>query len=164
LLEPGDLVLTTPNSFLATSNSILYAGAKPVFVDIKENGNIDLDKCIELLDKNKNIKTLFGVHFSGNPLEMEKLKYIKEKFNIKVLEDAAHALGAVYKWKMENGKWKINKVGGCEFSDVTIFSFHPVKHITTAEGGAILTNDEEIYKRALRLRNHGINRDGNWQG
>ena len=129
----------------------------------KENGNIDLDKCIELLEKNKNIKALFGVHFSGNPLEMEKLKYIKEKFNIKVLEDAAHALGAVYKWKMENGKWKINKIGGCEFSDVTIFSFHPVKHITTGEGGAILTNDEEIYKKALRLRNHGINRDGNWQ-
>jgi len=157
------LVLTTPNSFLATSNSILYTGAKPIFVDIKEDGNIDLDKCIEQLEKNKNIKALFGVHFSGNPLEREKLKYIKEKFNIKILEVFYVILYHKNKWRMENGKLKINKVGSCEFSDVTIFSFHPVKHITTAEGGAILTNDEEIYKRALRLRNHGINRDGNWQ-
>jgi UDP-4-amino-4,6-dideoxy-N-acetyl-beta-L-altrosamine transaminase len=161
LLNPQDLVLTTPNSFLATSNSILYAGAKPIFVDIKEDGNIDLDKCIELLEKNKNIKALFGVHFSGNPLEMEKLKYIKEKFNIKILEDAAHALGAVYSNQVQSSKFR---VGNSLFSDVTIFSFHPVKHITTAEGGAILTNNEEIYKKALRLRNHGINRDGNWQG
>ena len=160
LLNPQDLVLTTPNSFLATSNSILYAGAKPIFVDIKEDGNIDLDKCIELLEKNKNIKALFGVHFSGNPLEMEKLKYIKEKFNIKILEDAAHALGAVYSNQVQSSKFR---VGNSLFSDVTIFSFHPVKHITTAEGGAILTNDEEIYKKALRLRNHGINRDGKWQ-
>jgi UDP-4-amino-4,6-dideoxy-N-acetyl-beta-L-altrosamine transaminase len=163
LLNPQDLVLTTPNSFLATSNSILYADARPIFVDIKEDGNIDLDKCIKLLEKNKNIKALFGVHFSGNPLEVEKLKYIKETFNIKILEDAAHALGATYELRIENGKWKINKVGNSLFSDITIFSFHPVKHITTAEGGAILTNDEEIYKKALRLRNHGINRDGNWQ-
>ena len=161
LLNPQDLVLTTPNSFLATSNSILYAGAKPIFVDIKEDGNIDLDKCIELLEKNKNIKALFGVHFSGNPLEVEKLKYIKEKFNIKILEDAAHALGAVYSSQVSSSEFR---VGNSLFSDVTIFSFHPVKHITTAEGGAILTNNEEIYKKALRLRNHGINRDGNWQG
>ena len=68
LLKKGDLVLTTPNSFLATSNSILYAGAKPIFVDIKEDGNIDLDKCIEILEKNKNIKALYVVHFSGNPV------------------------------------------------------------------------------------------------
>jgi len=98
LLKKDDLVLTTPNSFLATSNSILYANAKPIFVDIKENGNIDLDKCIEILEQFGNrIKALYAVHFSGNPVEMEKLKYIKEKFNIKILEDAAHAIGAEYK-------------------------------------------------------------------
>ena len=97
LLEKGDLVLTTPNSFLATSNSILYAGAKPLFVDIKEDGNIDLDKCIEVLEKFRNrIKAIYVVHFSGNPVDMEKLKYIREKFNIKILEDSAHALGASY--------------------------------------------------------------------
>jgi len=164
LIKKGDLVLTTPNSFVATSNSILYAGAKPIFVDIKENGNIDLDKCIEILEKfGKRIKALYVVHFSGNPVEMEKLKYIKEKFNIKILEDAAHAIGAKYKWRMENGEWRINKIGNCEFSDVTTFSFHPVKNITTGEGGAILTNDEEIYKKAKNLRNHGIVKNGKWK-
>jgi len=157
LLKKGDLVLTTPNSFLATSNSILYAGAKPLFVDIKENGNIDLDKCIEILEHFGNrIKALYAVHFSGNPVEMEKLKYIKEKFNIKILEDAAHAIGAKYlseKCKMKSEKCNI---GDCKNSDITTFSFHPVKNMTTGEGGAILTNDEEIYKKAKLLRNHGI--------
>ncbi len=147
LLQKGDLVLTTPNSFLATSNSILYVGAKPIFVDIKEDGNIDLDKCIEILEKNKNIKALYAVHFSGNPVEMGKLKYIKEKFNIKIIEDSAHAIGATY---------QEGKIGNCKFSDIATFSFHPVKHITTGEGGAILTNDEEIYKKAKILRNHGM--------
>jgi len=167
LLEKGDLVLTTPNSFVATSNSILYAGAKPIFVDIKEDGNIDLDKCIEILEQfGDRIKALYIVHFSGNPVEMEKVKYIKEKFNINILEDSAHAIGAKYKWKMENGKWKMKKIGSCQFSEVAIFSFHPVKHITTGEGGAILTNDEEIYKKAKILRNHGIVKkmeNGKWK-
>jgi len=148
LLSPGDLVITTPNSFLATANSILYASAKPIFVDIKENGNINLDKCIEILHKFGNrIKALYIVHFSGKPVDMEKLKYIRKNFNVKVLEDAAHAIGAEY---------KEGKIGDCKYSDITIFSFHPVKNLTTAEGGAILTNDEEIYKKALILRNHGI--------
>ena len=147
LLNPGDLVITTPNSFLATSNSILYAGAKPIFVDINEDGNINLDNVIKLLEKNPEIKAVYPVHFSGNPVDMEKLKYIKENFNVKILEDAAHAIGATY---------FDGKIGNSKYSDITIFSFHPVKHITTAEGGAILTNDEEIYKKALILRNHGM--------
>ena len=147
LLNPEDLVITTPNSFLATSNSILYAGAKPIFVDINEDGNINLDNVIKLLEKNPEIKAVYPVHFSGNPVDMEKLKYIKENFNVKILEDAAHAIGA---------KYFDGKIGNSKHSDITIFSFHPVKHITTAEGGAILTNDEEIYKKALILRNHGM--------
>ena len=154
LLNKGDLVLTTPNSFLATSNSILYAKAKPIFVDIKEDGNINLDKCIEILEKfSERIKAIYVVHFSGNPVDMEKLKYIKEKFNIKILEDASHALGAKYSSQVSSSKFQ---VGDCQFSDITTFSFHPVKHITTGEGGAILTNNEEIYKKAKILRNHGI--------
>jgi len=153
LLKKGDLVLTTPNSFLATSNSILYANTKPIFVDIKENGNIDLDKCIEILEHNNRIKALYAVHFSGNPVDMEKIKYIKEKFNIKILEDAAHAIGATYSCQVSSSKFQI---GSCQFSDITTFSFHPVKNITTGEGGAILTNDEEIYKKAKTLRNHGM--------
>jgi UDP-4-amino-4,6-dideoxy-L-N-acetyl-beta-L-altrosamine transaminase len=158
LLNKGDLVLTTPNSFVATSNSILYAGAIPLFVDIKEDGNIDLNKCIEIINKfGSRIKAIFLVHFSGNPVDMEKLAFIREKYPyIKILEDSAHAIGAKYKCKMDNGEWKINKIGDCRFSDITTFSFHPVKNITTGEGGAILTNDGKIYKKALILRNHGI--------
>jgi UDP-4-amino-4,6-dideoxy-L-N-acetyl-beta-L-altrosamine transaminase len=161
LLNKGDLVLTTPNSFVATSNSILYAGAIPLFVDIKEDGNIDLDKCIEIISQFGNrIKAIFLVHFSGNPVDMEKLAFIREKYpEIKILEDASHAIGARYKWKMDNGEWKISKIGDCKFSYITTFSFHPVKNITTGEGGAILTNDIEIYKKALILRNHGIVRN-----
>lgn len=162
LLKKGDIILTTPNSFLATSNSIIYAGAIPIFVDIKEDGNIDLDKCEEVLKTTNKIKAIYAVHFSGNPVDMEKLRYLKEKYDLIILEDAAHAIGAKYKWKMENGKWKINNVGDCKIGDIAIFSFHPVKNLTTAEGGAIMTNNEEIYKKLLILRNHGIERSGKY--
>ena len=150
MLEKNDKVLTTPNSFLATSNSILYVGAKPIFVDICEDGNIDLDLCEIELQKNKSIKAIYVVHFSGNPANQEKLKYLKEKYGVKILEDAAHSLGASF-----NGI----KAGSCENSDCSILSFHPVKHLTTGEGGAITTNDEEIYKKLLELRTHGMNRE-----
>lgn len=147
LLEENDKVLTTPNSFLATSNSILYAHAKPIFIDIAKDGNIDLDLCIQALEKDSSIKALYGVHFSGNPLNQKKLKYIKEKYNIRILEDCAHSIGAV-----DNNI----KAGSCTNSDCSIFSFHPVKHITTAEGGAITTNSKEIYEQLLILRAHGM--------
>ena len=149
LLSKGDKVITTPNSFLATSNSILYVEAKPIFVDIKEDGNIDLDLCEEELKKDSSIKAIYVVHFSGNPIEQEKLKYLKETYNIKILEDCAHSLGASF------GNIK---VGSCENSDCSILSFHPVKHITTGEGGAITTNSKEIYEKLLELRAHGIKR------
>ena len=150
LLRPGDKVITTPNSFVATSNAILYANAKPIFVDIDEYGNIDLDRCIELLERDRGIKALYGVHFSGKPLDMQKLRFIKEQFGIVIVEDAAHALGAKY----EEGK-----IGDCHYSDAVIFSFHPVKAITTGEGGAIMTNSEELYKKLKTLRNHGITKE-----
>jgi len=146
LLNKGDKVLTTPNSFLATSNSILYAGAKPIFVDIAKDGNIDLDICEDKLKNDNTIKAIYGVAFSGNMLNQEKLKYLKNTYNIKILEDNAHSIGANY-----NGI----KSGSCLNSDIGIFSFHPVKHITTAEGGAITTNSKEIYEKLLHLRNHG---------
>lgn len=151
LLEPGDRVLTTPNSFVATSNAILYAGARPIFVDIDEYGNIDLDQCIALLEQDRNIKALYGVHFSGKPLDMQKLRFIKEQFGVVIVEDAAHALGAKY----EEGT-----IGDCRYSDAVIFSFHPVKAITTGEGGAVVTNNEEIHKKLQTLRNHGIVKEG----
>lgn len=147
LLNENEKVLTTPNSFLATSNSILYVNAKPIFVDIQEDGNIDLDLCEDELKKDSSIKAIYVVHFSGNPVNQRKLKYLKETYNIKVLEDCAHSIGA-----------KIDGInaGSCANSDCSIFSFHPVKQITTGEGGAITTNSKEIYEKLLLLRGHGM--------
>jgi UDP-4-amino-4,6-dideoxy-L-N-acetyl-beta-L-altrosamine transaminase len=150
LLNEGDKVLTTPNSFLATSNSILYVGAKPIFVDIGDDGNIDLDLCEEYLKEDSSIKAIYAVAFSGNPINQDKLKHLKNKYNIKIVEDNAHAIGSSY-----DGI----KAGSCTNSDCSIFSFHPVKHLTTAEGGAVTTNDEEIYKKLLILRAHGMVKD-----
>ena len=147
LLQKDDKVLTTPNSFLATSNSILYVGAKPIFVDITKNGNIDLDICEEYLKNDSTIKAIYAVAFSGNMLNQEKLKYLKDTYNIKIVEDNAHAIGAVY-----DGI----KAGSCTNSDCSIFSFHPVKHLTTGEGGAITTNSKDIYEKLLILRAHGM--------
>ena len=138
LLSKNDKVLTTVNSFIATSNSILYAGAEPIFVDICNDGSIDLNLCEEYLKSDSSIKAIFAVSFSGKILDQEKLKYLKYKYNIKILEDNAHTMGV-----------KLT------YSDISIFSFHPVKHITTAEGGAIVTNDRNIYEKIKSLRNHG---------
>ena len=147
LLKENDKVLTTPNSFLATSNSILYVNAKPIFVDITEDGNIDLDLCEEELKKDSSIKAIYVVAFSGNPLNQKKLKHLRETYKIKILEDCAHAIGAV------DGSVKS---GSCTNSDCSILSFHPVKHLTTGEGGAITTNSKDIYEKLLVLRAHGM--------
>lgn len=147
LLKEGDEVLTTPNSFLATSNALLYVGAKPIFVDIMMDGNIDLDLCEKELNKNPKIKAIYGVAFSGKMLNQQKLKYLKEKYSVIILEDNAHAIGATQ---------DVVKAGSCKNSDCSIFSFHPVKNMTTGEGGAITTNSKEIYKKILTLRNHGM--------
>ncbi len=147
LLGKGDKVLTTPNSFLATSNAILYAGAKPIFVDITEDGNIDLDLCEKELQKDPTIKAIYPVAFSGNMIDQKKLKYLRETYGVTVLEDCAHAIGA------KDGNVK---AASCTNSDISILSFHPVKHMTTGEGGAITTNSREIYEKLLILRNHGM--------
>ena len=147
LLHKGDRVLTTPNSFLATSNAILYAGAEPIFVDIAEDGNIDLDLCEEILKKDNSIKAIYGVAFSGRMLNQKKLKFLKETYGVLILEDNAHAIGA---------KEEEVKSASCKNSDVSILSFHPVKHLTTGEGGAITTNSKELYEKMLMLRGHGM--------
>jgi dTDP-4-amino-4,6-dideoxygalactose transaminase len=138
LLEKNDKVLTTVNSFIATSNSILYANAKPVFVDITDDGSIDLDICEQYLKEDNSIKAIYIVSFSGKLIDQEKIKYLKSKYNIKILEDNAHSMGAKLK-----------------YADISIFSFHPVKHIATGEGGAIVTNDTKLYDKMKSLRNHG---------
>ena len=142
LLHQGDKVVTTPNSFLSTSNSILYQKAKPIFVDITSNGLIDLDLVEKELQKNPKIKAIYLVTFSGLPFDDKKLKYLKEKYDVKILLDNAHYFG--------------KDSGIC---DIATYSFHPVKHITTFEGGAIGTNDKRIYKKLLMLRNHGMVKD-----
>jgi len=147
LLEDGDRVLTTPNSFLATSNAILYVNAKPIFIDITVDGNIDLDLCEEVLKNDPTIKAIYAVAFSGHMVEQEKLKHLRETYGIKILEDCAHAIGAE-----DNGI----KAASCTNSDISILSFHPVKHMTTGEGGAITTNSKELYEKMLTLRGHGM--------
>ncbi|RXJ81099.1 UDP-4-amino-4,6-dideoxy-N-acetyl-beta-L-altrosamine transaminase [Arcobacter sp. F2176] len=147
LLNENDKVLTTVNSFLATSNSILYVNAKPIFVDIKEDGNIDLDLCEKALKKDSSIKAIYVVHFSGLSVNQKRLKELKDKYNIKILEDCAHSIGAVN---------DSVKAGSCKNSNISTFSFHPVKGFTTGEGGAITTNSKEIYEKLLVLRNHGM--------
>ena len=146
LLKPDEKVLTTPNSFVATSNAILYAKAKPIFVDIEENGLIDLNICEDMLRKNSSIKALFPVHFSGLPIDSSALKLFREKYGVRIVEDCAHSLGA-------------SGGGKCENSDASILSFHPVKHITTGEGGSVTTNDEKLYKKIKHLVTHGITRE-----
>ena len=144
-------VLTSPISFVASSNSAFYSGLKPIFVDI-ERSTLNLDsRLVEAkLDTNQNIRVVIPVHFAGLPCDMMSLFDISKKKNFFIIEDAAHALGATYK----NGV----KVGSCVYSDMTVFSFHPVKSITSGEGGMITTNSEKLYRKLIKLRSHGINK------
>jgi len=147
-LKAGDEVITTPNTFAATSNMVLAVGAKPVFCDIRiDTYNIDETKIESLITK--KTKAIVPVHFAGHPCEMDVILKIAKKHNLLVIEDACHALGAKYR----------NKKIGSLRSDMTIFSFHPVKAITTGEGGAILTNSKKYYQKLISLRSHGIHKD-----
>lgn len=147
-LKAGDEVITTPNTFVATSNMLLALGVKPVFCDIREdNSNIDESKIESLITE--KTKAIVPVHFAGHPCVMEKIWDIAYRHNLIVIEDAAHALGAYY---------KNQPIGGGK-SSMTIFSFHPVKSITTGEGGAIVTNSQELYEKLKLLRSHGVKKD-----
>lgn len=146
-LKEGDEVITTPITFAASANCALYCGAVPVFADIdKSTYNID-PKDIERKITDKT-KAIIAVHYTGQPCDMDAINAIAKKHNLLVIEDAAHALGADYKGRM---------IGS--ISDMTTFSFHPVKHITTGEGGMILTNDDKLYERLKLYRTHGITRE-----
>lgn len=145
-LNDNDDIITCSNTFAATCNAALYLNAKVKFVDINKDDFLIDETQIEA-QISKNTKIITPVHYAGLPCNMEKIYNIAKDSGIKVIEDACHALGSCYKG---------NKTGSCAFSDAAVFSFHPVKHITTAEGGAILTNNEEIYKKCLLLRSHGM--------
>jgi UDP-4-amino-4,6-dideoxy-N-acetyl-beta-L-altrosamine transaminase len=148
-LGKGDEFITSPITFVATANAGLYLGAKPVFVDVEpDTGNIDVSKIEKKITR--KTKLLVPVHYAGHPVDLKKISQIAKKYKLFVVEDACHALGAKYKGQ---------KIGSCKHSDMTILSFHPVKHITTGEGGAVLTNNKYYYEKLLMLRNHGITKD-----
>ncbi|MBN2189752.1 MAG: UDP-4-amino-4,6-dideoxy-N-acetyl-beta-L-altrosamine transaminase [Candidatus Aureabacteria bacterium] len=143
-------VITTPVTFLATANSILYAGLKPVFADIEpDTFNIDPEKISGRISS--RTRAIIPVHFAGLPCDMPGIRNISRGKDIIIIEDACHALGAEY-----TVKGRKHRVGSCAHSDMAVFSFHPVKHITTGEGGAITTNNRKYYERLLRLRSHGV--------
>ena len=152
-LKKGDYAWTTTNSFVATANCILHCGANIDFVDIDENDfNISLEKLekkLQLTPKKKLPKLIIPVHFAGKPYKQKKLFELSRKFKFKIIEDASHAIGSE-----NNGE----KIGSCKWSDITVFSFHPVKIITTGEGGAVLTNDKKYFEKIKILRTHGITR------
>ena len=150
-LSKGDELLTSPLTFAASANCALYCNARPVFVDIDENHGLMDPKHIEQKIRDWT-RIIIPVHYAGNVCDMEEIRRFAEKHNLTVIEDASHALGASY-----DG----SKVGSCAYSDLTTFSFHPVKHITTGEGGMITTNSEEFFEKMLMLRNHGLTKDPN---
>jgi len=151
----GDEVITSPNTFVASANCAAYCGARPVFADINlSTYNISPEEIKKKITI--HTKAIIPVHFAGQSCDMEAIQQIKkdgqQKYGnkISIIEDACHALGSLYKDK---------NVGSCAFSDMTVMSFHPVKHITTGEGGVVFTNDENLYKRLKRFRSHGITSD-----
>jgi len=146
-LPRGSEVITTPLTFVATSNSIVYNNLKPVFSDIsKDTRNIDPDEIRKKITK--KTKAISYVDFAGHPADIDEITEIAREYNLYLIEDACHALGAEYKGR---------KIGN--FADVTIFSFHPVKHITTGEGGMVALHDEDLYEQLKMLRNHGIDKE-----
>lgn len=142
--------ITSPITFTASANSMAFCGIKPVFADIDpDTFNIAPDAVQKKITKHTRLLT--PVHFAGQPAEIEDLSVIAKEHGLRIIEDAAHAIGSSYR---DGGK-----VGNCKYSDMTIFSFHPVKTITTGEGGAVTTNNPDIYQKLLYFRSHGITKD-----
>lgn len=154
-LQPSDIVWTVPNTFVASANCALYCGAKIDFVDIDpktSNMSVEfLEKKLRDCQKSDTLpKIVIPVHLTGEPCDMAAIKELSDKFGFKIIEDASHAIGAHYQG---------GRVGSCEYSDITVFSFHPVKIVTSGEGGAALTNSSEVDQKLKLLRSHGITRD-----
>ena len=151
-LSKGDWLWTSPNSFVASANCGIYCGANVDFVDIDpKTYNISiaaLEKKLKQAEiEGKLPKIIIPVHYAGQSSEMQKIFYLSNKYRFKIIEDASHAAGAEYKGK---------KVGCCQYSHIAVFSFHPIKIITTMEGGMALTNDENLAEKLKRHRSHGI--------
>lgn len=149
-LSTGDEFLCTANTFAATANAGLYLGAKPIFVDVEpETGNIDFQDLKQKLTP--KTKLIAPVDFAGQPVDLDEIMAFAKEHNLLVVEDACHALGASYK----------NKAIG-SIADMTVFSFHPIKSITTGEGGAVLTNDPALAEKLRSFRTHGIHKPDRW--
>lgn len=154
-LGPGDILWTSPNTFVASANCGLYCGATVDFVDIDPRTyNMSVERLEGKLEqaarKGTLPKVVVPVHFAGQPCDMEAIGRLAGQYGFTVIEDASHAIG---------GRHKNEPVGNCRYSAMTVFSFHPVKIITTGEGGMVLTNSPELHERLVRLRSHGITRD-----
>jgi len=144
-------VAAPTNSFVSTANCASFLGAKIIFFDINlKSLNISIDELEEYLTSGNQLDLVVAVHFAGFPVELERLALLSSKFGFKIIEDAAHALGS----EQRNGR----RIGSCDFSDISVFSLHPVKSIAAGEGGVITTNNKDIYRSLLRLRSHGINK------
>ena len=151
-IPKGAAVATPPITFVSTANSIVYSELDPIFIDIDEKSlNISPTIFERSCAANPKIKAVIPVHFAGLACEMERIHKIAKNFGVKIIEDAAHALGGTY----SSGE----RIGSCKYSDLTVFSFHAVKSITTGEGGLITTNNEDLYKKLLLLRSHGITKN-----
>ena len=157
-VQPGDLVWTVPNTFVASANCALYCGASIDFVDIDPvTANLSVDILKQKLTSTKRRggilpKVVIPVHLAGESCDMATIKQLSREYDFKIIEDASHAIG---------GEYQKNSIGSCKYSDITVFSFHPVKIVTSGEGGAALTNCPELDKRLKLLRSHGITRDKN---
>jgi len=154
-LGRGDRLWTSPNTFVASANCGLYCGAQIDFVDIDPRTyNISVEALEAKLEtaahENKLPKVLIPVHFAGQSCDMKSIRKLADQYDFKIIEDASHAIG---------GRYLDSPVGNCQFSDITVFSFHPVKIITTAEGGVATTNNEVLADSMRRLRSHGVTRD-----
>ena len=154
-LGPGDILWTSPITFVASANCALYCGATVDFVDIEpDTALMSVEKLalkLEYAEKEGKLpKVVIPVHFAGQPCDMEEIYNLGQKYGFNIIEDAAHAIGA---------KYKNEPVGNCQYSDITVFSFHPVKIVTTGEGGAAMTNSLLLAEKMELLRSHGITRD-----
>lgn len=144
-----DEIITSPITFLSTANAALFLSARPVFADIEPaTGNVAPDLIEQAITK--KTRAIVPVHFAGHPVQLERIAEIAQKHNLLLIEDACHALGARY---------KNTTIGDCRYSDMTVFSFHPVKSITTGEGGAVLTNNEEFRNKLIMFRQHGVTKN-----
>jgi UDP-4-amino-4,6-dideoxy-L-N-acetyl-beta-L-altrosamine transaminase len=148
-----DRIISSPNTFIATVGTAMQCGAKPVLVDIDASGNMDLGKLNGLMHsrRTRGKSLIVPVHFAGYPMDMKALSGMLKEQESVVIEDGCHALGSSY----ADG----NRVGSCAYSDMTVFSFHPAKTITTGEGGMVTTNDEDLFLRLRQIRNNGIERN-----